>query len=90
MEKYRRSRVAALSLAFHYYERRVLAGCCPMRSIPAVDPNATVAPAPPAVTYLSPIIPLITIGTNGPINNYGFRNGNVYPTSGAGMACSSG
>lgn len=53
-----------------------------------IDPNATVAPAPPAVTYLSPIIPLITIGTNGPINNYGFRNGNVYPTSGAGMACS--
>jgi len=55
-----------------------------------IDPNATAAPAPPAVTYLSPLIPLITIGTNGPINNYGVRNGNnnVYPTGGGGMACS--
>ena len=55
-----------------------------------IDPNATAAPAPPAVTYLSPLIPLITIGTNGPINNYGVRNGNnnVYPSGGGGMACS--
>src|SRR6266849_7470639 len=55
------------------------------------DPKATVAPAPPAVTYLSPIIPLITIGTNGPITNFGVRNGNpLYGTSGAGgtVACS--
>jgi ABC-2 type transport system permease protein len=52
-----------------------------------IDPNATAPPAPPAVTYLSPIIPLITIGTNGPINNFGVRNGgNIYPTGG--MACS--
>lgn len=55
-----------------------------------IDPNATAAPAPPAVTFLSPIIPLITIGTNGPISNYGFRNGNIYPMAGgSGMACSS-
>jgi ABC-type transport system involved in multi-copper enzyme maturation permease subunit len=55
-----------------------------------IDPNATAAPAPPAVTYLSPIIPLITIGTNGPISNFGVRNGNgnIYPTGGTGMACS--
>jgi ABC-type transport system involved in multi-copper enzyme maturation permease subunit len=55
-----------------------------------IDPNATAAPAPPALTYLSPIIPLITIGTNGPITNYGFRNGNIYPTSSGGgmMTCS--
>src|SRR5256714_14412667 len=55
-----------------------------------IDPNATAAPAPPAVTYLSPILPLLTIGTNGPINNFGVRNGNnnPYPTSGTGMACS--
>jgi ABC-2 type transport system permease protein len=53
-----------------------------------IDPNATAAPAPPAVTYLSPIIPLITIGTNGPITNYGFRNGGVYATSGGGTSCS--
>jgi len=53
-----------------------------------IDPKATAAPAPPAVTYLSPIIPLITIGTNGPINNFGVRNGNpLYGTSG-GVACS--
>ena len=54
-----------------------------------IDPNATAAPAPPAVTYLSPIIPLITIGTNGPITNFGVRNGNMlYGSSGGGMACS--
>ncbi len=55
-----------------------------------IDPNATTAPAPPAVTYLSPILPLLTIGTNGPINNFGVRNGNnnIYATGGTGMACS--
>jgi ABC-type transport system involved in multi-copper enzyme maturation permease subunit len=53
-----------------------------------IDPNATKAPAPPAVTYLSPILPLIVIGTNGPINGYGVRNGGMYPMvqSGAGMS----
>jgi len=42
------------------------------------------------VTYLSPILPLLTIGTNGPINNFGVRNGNnnIYATGGTGMACS--
>jgi hypothetical protein len=41
------------------------------------------------VTYLSPIIPLITIGTNGPITNFGVRTGvPMYGTSGGGMACS--
>jgi ABC-type transport system involved in multi-copper enzyme maturation permease subunit len=55
-----------------------------------IDPKATTMPAPPAVTYLSPIIPLITIGTNGPITNFGVRTGVpiMYATSGAGMACS--
>jgi ABC-type transport system involved in multi-copper enzyme maturation permease subunit len=55
-----------------------------------IDPKATTAPAPPAVTYVSPIIPLITIGTNGPITNFGVRNGGnpLYATSGAGMGCS--
>ncbi len=53
-----------------------------------IDPKATAAPAPPAVTFLSPIIPLITIGTNGPITNFGVRNGNpLYGTSGT-TACS--
>ena len=55
------------------------------------DPKATAAPAPPALTYLSPIIPLITIGTNGPIANFGVRNGSpLYGTSGVGgnVTCS--
>ncbi len=35
------------------------------------------------MTYLSPLIPLITIGTNGPITNFGVRNGSpLYGTSG--------
>jgi len=55
------------------------------------DPNATTAPAPPAVTYLSPLLPLITIGTNGPINGYFVRYGNgIGLVQGGGMACSSG
>jgi hypothetical protein len=39
-----------------------------------VDPNATRAPAPPAVSYLSPVLPLVTIGTNAPVTWYGIRN----------------
>jgi hypothetical protein len=39
-----------------------------------VDATATQAPAPPAVTYLSPLLPLITIGTNQPVTYYGVRN----------------
>jgi len=54
------------------------------------DPAATTAPAPPAVTYLSPIVPLITIGTNGPISGYGLRNGNgIYGGGGGGYSCGS-
>src|SRR3989440_11681251 len=49
------------------------------------DPNATTAPAPPAVTYLSPIVPLVTIGTNRPISGFGVRNGNVIYGGGAGL-----
>jgi hypothetical protein len=49
-----------------------------------IDANATRAPAPPAVTYLSPVLPLVTIGTNQPITWYGVR----YPQSGfGGGAC---
>ena len=57
-----------------------------------VDPNATKAPAPPAVTMLSPMLPLVVIGTNGPINGYGVRYGNgiAFAQGGAGMSCSSG
>jgi ABC-2 type transport system permease protein len=55
-----------------------------------INPNATKAPAPPAVTYLSPILPLLVIGTNGPVNGYGIRNSGIFLTQGGGMACSSG
>jgi ABC-type transport system involved in multi-copper enzyme maturation permease subunit len=54
------------------------------------DPNSTTAPAPPAVTYLSPILPLITIGTNGPVGGYGIRNGGgFYGGGGGGYSCGS-
>jgi ABC-2 type transport system permease protein len=39
-----------------------------------IDPNATKAAAPPAVSYLSPVLPLVTIGTNTPVTWYGIRN----------------
>jgi ABC-2 type transport system permease protein len=58
-----------------------------------IDTNATRAPAPPAVTYLSPILPLLVIGTNGPVNGYGIRYGNSIAFAqggGAGMTCSTG
>ncbi|HXN00358.1 MAG TPA: ABC transporter permease [Candidatus Dormibacteraeota bacterium] len=56
-----------------------------------INPNATKAPAPPAVTFLSPILPLVVIGTNGPINGYGIRYGNTFAIAqGGGMSCSSG
>jgi ABC-2 type transport system permease protein len=55
-----------------------------------INPNATRAPAPPAVTYLSPILPLVVIGMNGPISGYGIRNGGNYLTQGGGIVCSGG
>jgi hypothetical protein len=39
-----------------------------------IDPKASTFPAPPAVTLLSPVLPLVTIATNAPINGYGYRN----------------
>ncbi len=38
-----------------------------------IDANASTLPAPPAVTMLSPIVPLVTIATNAPIPCYGTR-----------------
>jgi ABC-type transport system involved in multi-copper enzyme maturation permease subunit len=43
-----------------------------------VDPQATSLPAPPAITLLSPIIPLVNIATNQQIPGYGYR----YPQGG--------
>ncbi len=49
------------------------------------DPNATTTPAPPAITLLSPVIPLLTIASNAPVPLYGVR----YPNGGYGLAGSS-
>jgi len=50
--------------------------------------NATKAPAPPAVTLLSPVLPLFTIATSQPIPTYGTRFPNAYlSTSGGGGGC---
>lgn len=38
-----------------------------------IDASASTLPAPPAVTLLSPIVPLVTIATNQPIPCYGSR-----------------
>ncbi len=39
-----------------------------------IDPTSTKAPAPPAVSYLSPLLPLITIA-NQSVSSYGIRQG---------------
>ena len=41
-----------------------------------VDASATAVPAPPAVTFIGPALPLITIATNQPVTGYGYRLGN--------------
>ena len=56
------------------------------------DPLATTAPAPPAVTYLGPIVPLLTIATNAPVSGptgpYGVRYSSAPgPTSNGGVVC---
>jgi ABC-2 type transport system permease protein len=66
-----------------------------------VNPNATKAPAPPALTYLSPVIALIWISGDGPyFGTYGLRYSNGFvngggssfcqTTPGGGTTCSSG
>jgi ABC-type transport system involved in multi-copper enzyme maturation permease subunit len=66
-----------------------------------VDPNAKTLPAPPAVIYLSPLIPLFTIANNGwPFPGYGVRypnnanqfqqgGGSCKPLPNGGTVCSS-
>ena len=48
------------------------------------DVNATRPAAPPAVTYLSPIVPLVTIGTGSSMGGYGIKGG-----YGGGYSCGS-
>jgi ABC-type transport system involved in multi-copper enzyme maturation permease subunit len=55
-----------------------------------VDPSATTLPAPPAITFLSPVLPLVTIATNQPIPGYGVRyrnGGGSSGSSGSSGAC---
>ena len=50
-----------------------------------IDPNATKAPAPPAITYLSPMIALAWIAGDGPIiGAYGVRYPNNFGNGGGG------
>jgi ABC-type transport system involved in multi-copper enzyme maturation permease subunit len=54
------------------------------------DPKSTVLPAPPVVTYVGPIIPLLTIATEAPVfGSYGVRGSSVPNSSGGGVSCSS-
>jgi ABC-type transport system involved in multi-copper enzyme maturation permease subunit len=55
-----------------------------------MDPKATTLPAPPAITLISPVIPLLVIATNQPVSNYGVRysGGQGYlSSSAAGSSC---
>ncbi len=54
-----------------------------------IDPQSTSAPAPPAVVYLSPIIPLVTIAINGPLGSYGIRNQGGGFSGSTSVSCSS-
>lgn len=49
--------------------------------------NAAKPVAPPAITYLSPVIPLVTIAMNQPISGYGVRNSPF--VGGSGYSCGS-
>jgi ABC-type transport system involved in multi-copper enzyme maturation permease subunit len=52
-----------------------------------IDPSATSAPAPPAVTFLSPIMPLIAISTTSPpLTNYFVRYQNQFDPGFGGSA----
>jgi ABC-2 type transport system permease protein len=53
-----------------------------------IDPKSTKAPTPPAVTYLSPIIPLLWIaGASQILQSYGVRYSNLNGGSGPGTIC---
>ncbi|HSS62730.1 MAG TPA: ABC transporter permease [Candidatus Limnocylindrales bacterium] len=41
-----------------------------------VDPSGKVPPSAPAVTFISPAIPLFVIATNSPVTGYGYRYAN--------------
>ena len=49
-----------------------------------IDPSASSLPAPPAVTFVGPVIPLLTIASNMPVPLYGVH----FPGSGPGIPAS--
>ena len=53
------------------------------------DPSSTTAPAPQAVTFISPVIPLLTIADNQPVSGYGVRypGGGAFSSGGGGVSC---
>jgi ABC-2 family transporter protein len=53
------------------------------------DPRSATPPAPPAVTLLGPVLPLLVIATNQPLGTYGVRypNGGAIPLNGGGGSC---
>ena len=55
-----------------------------------VDASVTTLSAPPAITLVSPVIPLLTIATNVPVTGYGVRYKNVNPGGGPAIVNSSG
>ena len=53
-----------------------------------VDPKATKAPAPPAITFLSPMLPLLYIANNGQLPfSYGIRDTNGFLNQGGTTVC---
>ncbi|MGH7764693.1 MAG: ABC transporter permease [Candidatus Dormibacteraceae bacterium] len=48
-----------------------------------ISASATTIPAPPAITMLSPVLPLLTITTNAPVSSYGVR----FPSFNGGQNC---
>jgi ABC-type transport system involved in multi-copper enzyme maturation permease subunit len=67
--------VAAYGAAFVLFAGTIIYGFLMPTEI---DPQAANLPAPPAITLISPILPLWTIAANAPLENYGTR----YPNSG--------
>ena len=56
-----------------------------------IDPSATSLPAPPAVTFVGPVIPLLTIASNTPLTGYGVRIPNGGPgIYASGSSCTTG
>ena len=76
--------VAAYGAAFVMLAGSLLYGLLFPSHYDPLNPNTPVSA--PAITYLSPVIPLVTIGTNQWLGSYGVSNG---ASGGGGYSCSS-